>query len=134
VLDRKGRDKADKAGAASGIGKSAVFRFAAAGARAIYAVDLSPINEGEYNQLVADQGHQTQIVALSADITSSNSIENLVRTVLKDHYRLDWFASFRAETADSAYISLRMLALWTSKISPPLPMNTWYGYLMPSSH
>lgn len=80
-------------GAASGIGKSAVTRFAAAGAAAIYAVDLSAIDEKEVNAHLAGQGYETVVVAMSADVTSSDSIENVVRALLKDHGRLDWFVS-----------------------------------------
>jgi NAD(P)-dependent dehydrogenase (short-subunit alcohol dehydrogenase family) len=52
------------------------------------------MDSNDVTQQLSDQGFlSTKVVCVSADITSSDSIEELVRTALKDHGRLDWFVS-----------------------------------------
>jgi len=110
-------------GAASGIGHSAVTRFAAAGAAVIYALDLNVMDEEEISRHVMSQGYHIKVVAMCVDITSSDSIEQVVRTLLKDHGRLDWFVGHQIVKPDWIDNSLRTLVSWTLKTSP-LPLTS----------
>lgn len=73
-------------GGASGIGAAAVKCFALAGARTVYAADLkAPTHEIE--------GYEGKVVGVACDITKEDQVEALVRQVIKEEGRLDWFVS-----------------------------------------
>jgi NAD(P)-dependent dehydrogenase (short-subunit alcohol dehydrogenase family) len=73
-------------GAGSGIGAAAVKCFASAGARTIYAADLrAPAHDIE--------GYEGKVVGVVCDITKEDQMEALVRRVIKEEGRLDWFVS-----------------------------------------
>lgn len=77
-------------GAGGGIGASAVECFAAAGARAIYAADL---RAPEID--LSGKGLESEVVGVACDITKEEQVEALVRRVIKEHGRLDWFVGTR---------------------------------------
>ncbi|BEJ12721.1 hypothetical protein CspHIS471_0211810 [Cutaneotrichosporon sp. HIS471] len=78
-------------GAGSGIGAAAVRCFAAAGAKAIYASDVVDRNLQAVADGVAQEGYETEVVGVKTDITKSDQVEELVRKVIAEHGRLDWF-------------------------------------------
>ncbi|GMK59037.1 hypothetical protein CspeluHIS016_0700520 [Cutaneotrichosporon spelunceum] len=78
-------------GAGSGIGAAAVRCFAAAGAKAIYASDVVDGNLQAVADGVSQEGYESQVVAVKTDITKADQVEGLVRKVIAEHGRLDWF-------------------------------------------
>jgi len=78
-------------GAASGIGASAVKCFAAAGAKAIYAADLRAPSPD-----LSIEGYEGTVTGVACDITKEDQVEALVRQVIKEQGRLDWFVSARS--------------------------------------
>ncbi|BEI82019.1 hypothetical protein CcaverHIS002_0211790 [Cutaneotrichosporon cavernicola] len=78
-------------GAGSGIGAAAVRCFAAAGAKAIYASDVVDRNLQAVADGVAQEGYETEVIGVKTDITKSDQVEELVRKVIAEHGRLDWF-------------------------------------------
>jgi NAD(P)-dependent dehydrogenase (short-subunit alcohol dehydrogenase family) len=99
-------------GAASGIGASAVACFAAAGARTIYVADLkAPSND------LASKGYNTKVVGAACDITQEDQVEALVRQVIKEEGRLDWFVSIYITFLTSVYRNR------SNKLSSPTPVR-----------
>ncbi len=83
-------------GAGSGIGAAAVRCFAAAGAKAIYASDVVDRNLQAVADGVTQEGYESEIVGVKTDITKADQVEELVRKVIAEHGRLDWFVSVAA--------------------------------------
>lgn len=79
------------AGAGSGIGAAAVRCFAAAGAKVIYASDIVDKNLQTVADGVKQEGYGSDVIGVKTDITKANQVEELVRKVIKEHGRLDWF-------------------------------------------
>lgn len=80
-------------GAGSGIGAAAVECFAAAGARVIYASDIIDKNLLSLNDTIRAKGYDATVVGVKTDIVKEAEVESLVRRVIKEHGRLDWFVS-----------------------------------------
>jgi NAD(P)-dependent dehydrogenase (short-subunit alcohol dehydrogenase family) len=83
-------------GAASGIGKASIARYTSAGASVIYATDARPeALPGIIDELRAAgyKEDQTKIIGLRLDITKSDEMESLVRRIIRDEGRLDWFVT-----------------------------------------
>ncbi|CAK9785702.1 NAD(P)-binding protein [Cutaneotrichosporon oleaginosum] len=78
-------------GAGSGIGAAAVRCFAAAGAKAIYASDIVDRNLQAVADGVAQEGYESEVVGVKTDVTKAEQVEALVRKVIAEHGRLDWF-------------------------------------------
>ncbi|RSH94176.1 hypothetical protein EHS25_003979 [Saitozyma podzolica] len=77
--------------AASGIGKAAVTSYALAGARTIYATDLSESGLQEVAGGVMREHPKIKVVAVRMGIARSEEMEALVRRVVNESRRLDWF-------------------------------------------
>ncbi|RSH85369.1 hypothetical protein EHS25_004765 [Saitozyma podzolica] len=77
--------------AASGIGKAAVTSYALAGARTIYATDLSESGLQEVAEGVMREHPKIKVVAVRMGIAMSEEMEALVRRVVNESRRLDWF-------------------------------------------
>lgn len=81
------------AGADSGIGAAAVHIFAAAGAQVIYAIDIKDRNLFNYDAEVKAKGLKTDVLGVTVDISDDKEVEALVRRVVKEQGKLDWFVS-----------------------------------------
>ncbi|WOO84278.1 Short-chain dehydrogenase reductase 3c [Vanrija pseudolonga] len=78
-------------GADSGIGAAAVHIFAAAGAQVIYAIDIKDRNLFNYDAEVKAKGLKTDVFGVTVDISDDKEVEALVRRVIKEQGKLDWF-------------------------------------------
>ncbi|KAG7562835.1 hypothetical protein FFLO_01664 [Filobasidium floriforme] len=78
------------AGTPSGIGRTAVLQYAAAGAKTIYACDLLEEHFPSLVDLVKQAGHETAVVGVKVDVTKSEDLERLVRQIIGEQGRLDW--------------------------------------------
>lgn len=85
-------------GAGSGIGAAAVRCFAAAGAKVIYASDIVDKNLQAVADGVVQEGYKATVVGVKTDVTKADEVEALVRKVIKEHGRLDWFVRLRSFT------------------------------------
>lgn len=81
-------------GAASGIGKAAVTRYAIAGARTIYATDIEESGLQEVAEGVMHEHPEIKVIGVRMDVAKSEEVEALVRRVVKESGRLDWFVSW----------------------------------------
>ncbi|PHH87323.1 hypothetical protein CDD83_9032 [Cordyceps sp. RAO-2017] len=108
-------------GSPHGIGRSLVLGLAAAGAKAVYAADLSLVNVPSLQEEVAAGGSGCEVVGEALDVSSEEETARVLRRIVARHGRLDFFfanagvASFRPlQETDGAYFDRIMAVLQRS--------------------
>jgi len=81
------------AGTPHGIGRSAVLKYAMAGASIIYACDLQEQHFSSLIEQVKLISSDCKIVGCKLDVTLAEGVEALVREIVGKEGRLDWFVS-----------------------------------------
>lgn len=79
------------AGSPHGIGRSLVLSLAAAGARAVYATDLTLANIPSLQTEVAESGSACQVHGELLDVTSEKQTIRVVKKAIAQYGRLDFF-------------------------------------------
>lgn len=79
------------AGSPYGIGRSLVLGLAAAGARAVYATDLTLNNISSLRGLVKDGGFSCEVHGAVFDVTSEEQTIKTVKAALAQYGRLDFY-------------------------------------------
>ncbi|KAJ9149087.1 3-oxoacyl-(Acyl-carrier-protein) reductase [Pleurostoma richardsiae] len=79
------------AGSPHGIGRSLVLSIATAGARAVYATDLTLANIPSLEQAVKESGSACKIHGAVLDVTSEEQTIDILEAIIADYGRLDFF-------------------------------------------
>ncbi|KFZ20538.1 hypothetical protein V501_00070 [Pseudogymnoascus sp. VKM F-4519 (FW-2642)] len=79
------------AGSPYGIGRSLVLSLAAAGARAVYATDVTVANIPSLQKEVSDAGSSCQVHGEILDVTSEEQTISIVKQAISQYGRLDFF-------------------------------------------
>lgn len=79
------------AGSPHGIGRSLVLSLAAAGARAVFATDLTLANIPSLQKAVKDSGSQCEILGEILDVTSEEQTISVLKKIIADYGRLDFY-------------------------------------------
>jgi len=79
------------AGSSFGIGRSLVMSLALAGAKAVYATDLTLVNIPSLQQEVKDAGSSCQVHGAILDVTSEDQTVSVLKEIIATYGRLDFF-------------------------------------------
>lgn len=79
------------AGSPHGIGRSLVLSLAAAGARAVYATDLTLANIPSLQEEVRAAGSACKVHGQILDVSSEEQTISVVKKAIADHGRLDFY-------------------------------------------
>ncbi|RKL33907.1 hypothetical protein BFJ72_g9689 [Fusarium proliferatum] len=97
------------AGSAYGIGRSMVIAAAQAGAAAVYACDLNLSYMDDLKKEVKDMGHDTIIEGHFLDVSNEDQTVALLREILRNHGRVDFFFANAGPPTNAGYESARPL-------------------------
>ncbi|KAL6362878.1 hypothetical protein LRP88_04192 [Fusarium phalaenopsidis] len=79
------------AGSPFGIGRSLVMSLALAGAKAVYATDLTLVNIPSLQQEVKDAGSSCQVHGAILDVTSEDQTVSVLKKIITTYGRLDFY-------------------------------------------
>lgn len=79
------------AGSPFGIGRSLVMSLALAGAKAVYATDLTLVNIPSLQQEVKDAGSSCQVHGAILDVTSEDQTVSVLKEIIATYGRLDFY-------------------------------------------
>ncbi|KJZ71234.1 hypothetical protein HIM_09377 [Hirsutella minnesotensis 3608] len=129
------------AGTPKGIGRSLVLALAAAGARAVYATDLSLTNIPSLQKEVRESGSSCEVHGEVFDVASEEQTIRILKQVLDKYQRLDfyfanagvvsfksledtdatWFNRIAAINQRSCFLAIRYAGHGMSVVSPDKP-------------
>lgn len=72
-----------------------MLKYAEAGAKTIYACDIQEDHFASLVDLVRTSGSEAKVVGVKVDVTRAKDVEGLIRRVIEEEGRLDWFVSLR---------------------------------------